>query len=87
MCRYNRRKVVAFNTGYVDVPKTEYALQIAVANVGPISCAIDASPATFQFYSRGVYVSDDCSHKLNHGMLVVGYGTERGRDYWLVKNR
>lgn len=35
----------------------------------------------------GVYEDLACSHKVNHGVLAVGYGTEKGRDYWLVKNR
>lgn len=88
-CQYSDKNIGATVTGYVDVKKgSEDELQKAVANVGPISVAIDASNWSFQFYSDGVYDEGRCSkYFLDHGVLAVGYGTtESNEDYWLVKN-
>ncbi|KAI5738141.1 hypothetical protein M8J77_003497 [Diaphorina citri] len=88
-CRYKRAKSGAVDRGYVDIPEgDEYKLKAAVATIGPVSIAIDASHQSFQFYSEGVYYEPECnSTQLDHAVLVVGYGTdENGNDYWLVKN-
>ncbi|XP_044223703.1 procathepsin L-like [Thunnus albacares] len=87
-CRYNPATIGAKCTGFTDVTQgDEDALQEAVATIGPVSVAIDASHASFQLYESGVYDEPDCSSlELDHGVLAVGYGTENGHDYWLVKN-
>jgi C1A family cysteine protease len=66
-------------------PSNQLALKEAVA-FGPVSIAIEADQRIFQSYSSGVITSDSCGTNLDHGVLIVGYGTENGVDYWLVKN-
>eukprot|EP00128_Syssomonas_multiformis_P002018 Colp12_sorted_trinity150504_noHs@34171 len=86
-CKFDKSKVVATVTGYVDVKANdEKALQNAVATVGPISIAINAGTRKFQLYSSGVFDDSTCTADLDHGVLLVGYGTESAKDYWLVKN-
>ncbi|GFU98966.1 digestive cysteine proteinase 1 [Trichonephila clavipes] len=37
--------------------------------------------------SGGIYSDPACSNTtLSHALTVIGYGTENGTDYWLVKN-
>ncbi len=64
----------------------EQALAVAVARQ-PIVAAVDASHTSFQFYQSGIYYEPKCSsEKLDHTMLVVGYGSLGGKDFWIVKN-
>jgi len=72
-------------TGYKDVDSSENALMSAV-QLQPVSIAIEADKSVFQLYKKGV-LSGLCGSKLDHGVLVVGYGTDAtGGDYWKVKN-
>ena len=53
-CHVNKKLFVAEDTGCVDVESgDEAALKKAVAEIGPISIAIDASHASFQSYEKG----------------------------------
>ncbi|VDN58124.1 unnamed protein product [Dracunculus medinensis] len=88
-CRFKRENIGATDRGFIDIESgNEELLKEAVASIGPISVAIDASDWKFEYYAKGVYKSEDCSNDdLNHGVLVVGYNTDpKYGDYWIVKN-
>lgn len=65
-------------------PSNEAALQEAVYQQ-PVSVALEADQMGWHFYSGGV-MDGKCGTNLDHGVLVVGYGTLNGKDYWKVKN-
>jgi len=84
-CQKDKCSPSVIITGHTDVPsKDETALKAAVAQQ-PVAVAIEADKAAFQLYSGGVLDSTACGTNLDHGVLVVGYGTD-GADYWKVKN-
>ncbi|CAH1163486.1 unnamed protein product [Phaedon cochleariae] len=88
-CRYTASETIVKVASYVELEKgNEDSLKDAVANKGPVSVGIDGD--TIQLYLGGIFSSILCSHDLNHGVLVVGYGTEKvlfsNTDYWIVKN-
>ncbi|XP_030203032.1 cathepsin L1 isoform X1 [Gadus morhua] len=87
-CRYSSRGRAGYCVSFAAVPSSnEMALQAVVALVGPVSVSINAGLPSFHHYKEGVYDPPDCSTQtINHAVLVVGYGTDQGLDYWIVKN-
>ena len=74
------------STGYVNVTANSASALKASIQTGPTSIAIEADKAVFQTYTSGILNSASCGTQLDHGVLAVGYGTENGQAYYLVKN-
>ena len=84
-CKAAGKPIAATLTSYKDVPaNSETALMTAVAQQ-PVSVAVEADQSSFQFYTSGVMTAA-CGTNLDHGVLVVGYGTQGTQDFWKVKN-
>jgi C1A family cysteine protease len=71
---------------FSDVPSKSVTAMKAALMKQPVSVAIEADRIAFQGYTGGVITGSACGTQLDHGVLAVGYGSEDGTDYFLVKN-
>ncbi len=85
-CDTSRITAVAYNEAYALLPVNDYtALVDTVANVGPVAISIAAGGSAFQIYGGGMLSScNDCV--MDHAVQLVGYGTDSGKAYWLVRS-
>jgi len=87
-CLFDKHNRVLTMSSYIEYPRgDEEGLTNNIASEGPISVTMDASQKSFQHYSSGVYQDENCAKVfLDHAILAVGYGSENGTDYFLIKN-
>lgn len=73
-------------SGYVKLPENNaHALMYAVATKGPIAISVDAS--TWSSYKSGIFNGcNQVNPDINHAVVLVGYGEEKGQKYWIVRN-
>ncbi|KAK8989008.1 hypothetical protein V6N11_030376 [Hibiscus sabdariffa] len=79
-----KRRVVTID-GFADVPTNNEKQLLQAVATQPVSVGICGSERAFQLYSKGIFTGP-CSTSLDHAVLIVGYGSENGLDYWIVKN-
>jgi len=87
-CQENQCNNVVNISDYSDVEQNNEHILMRAVSQQPVSVAIQANISSFKFYKYGVYQDPQCGDQLDHGVLIVGYGTDRfqGLDYWIVKN-
>ncbi|PON90985.1 Cyseine protease [Trema orientale] len=79
-----KRHVVTID-GYTDVAQSNEKQLLQAVATQPVSVGICGSERAFQLYSKGIF-KGPCSTALDHAVLIVGYDSENGVDYWIVKN-
>jgi len=73
-------------TGISGVPSGDEKSLLSAVAKQPVSVSIEGDKSAFQLYKGGVLDNPACGTKLDHGVLIVGFGTDGGKDYWKVKN-
>lgn len=76
-------------TGYRKLPSNLYEpVMQALVTKGPLIVSVAAGEPGFTQYSHGV--ADPCANtssvNIGHAVQLVGYGSQDGLDYWLIRN-
>ena len=87
-CKYDKDKVVVRIKDWKMLEtQDEGEIKEFLYDNGPLAIAINADP--FQYYTEGIIDEDEWScdpEGLNHGVVLVGYGSENGVDFWIIRN-
>lgn len=85
-------------TNYVDVTPNSDSSMMTALSVEPVSIAIEADTRSFQLYSKNIYSDYEGCNKnsgtkgpnslpnIDHAVVLVGYGSENGQDYYILRN-
>jgi len=85
-CAYQSTKGFMKVLGYKTVPANNPTALLNAVAQQPVAIALNAASSVFQYYRSGILSSTTCGTTLNHAVILIGYGTSNGVDFWLVKN-
>ena len=86
-------------SSYITVtPYSDNAMMTALT-VNPTNIALEADTASFQLFKSGIYddyigcnsnskggASPDAKPVIDHAVVLVGYGSDSGKDYYILRN-
>jgi C1A family cysteine protease len=53
---------------------------------GPLVTAVDAAPMMALSNRLSIIPAADFTKDVNHQVVIVGYGSHKGQDYWIIRN-
>lgn len=72
--------------GWKQTSLNEEDIAAQLMGIGPLSVALNAEK--IQFYHKGVFDPISCDPAdLDHAVLMVGWGIDGKKPYWIIKNR
>ncbi|GAB4837865.1 Probable cysteine protease rd19b [Ancistrocladus abbreviatus] len=90
-CKFDKTKIAASVANFSVVSLDEEQIAANLVKNCPLSVAINA--VFMQTYIGGVSCPYICSKRLDHGVLLVGYGSAgyspirmKDKPYWIIKN-
>ncbi|CAI0437875.1 unnamed protein product [Linum tenue] len=90
-CKFDKSKIAAKVANFSVISTDEEQIAANLVQSGPLAVAINA--VYMQTYIGGVSCPYICSKRLDHGVLLVGYGAAgyapirmKEKPYWIIKN-
>ncbi|XP_032530254.2 uncharacterized protein LOC116779861 [Danaus plexippus] len=84
-CRTKSSKIVAKISGGLQIDvKNENDLKDALANYGPLSIGLIVGEGFCHY--KGDIFRGSCEGNGKHAVLLVGYDSVRGEEFWIIKN-
>ncbi|KAH9626540.1 hypothetical protein KSS87_005520 [Heliosperma pusillum] len=90
-CKFDKSKIAATVSNFSVISTNEDQIAANLVKNGPLAIAINA--AFMQTYMHGVSCPYICTKRLDHGVLLVGYGSAgyapvrlKEKPYWIIKN-
>jgi len=84
-CKYDSTKGKVGVSSFKYVPNDSPSQLKAAIAKQPVAVSVAADSRAFSNYSSGVLTSG-CGTNVDHAVLAVGYGTQNGNEFYLVKN-
>ena len=89
-CKYNAADSYGTVKKWSQFSKDEDEIATGLSEQGPLTTSINAK--YFNSYDSGIFKCKNpkkckgADKNLDHAVAIVGYGSEDGTDYWIIKN-